>query len=254
MRWKKKGFWPIDSGYKLFVAVMLSFVPFFIDHYLSFILLSVYLFLSTFVYGARLPEMMKSMTAYLIIIIIPYTFGLLMAWGVSFVSGTEMSMVYGSFEDVGLRLLQLFLLWYATSLFFFSTPTEELLGVFDRALTPLKTLGVPVKDFLKVIMCVVNELKQLAPGVKERFKESTAVLSEKSTWGMKIRVISNILVAFIVDSFKRLDEVEEYVNRVEAEELFMYQSSISKSEVILFISFVLLIYTMIMLEMNMMML
>ncbi|MBB5174309.1 hypothetical protein [Texcoconibacillus texcoconensis] len=248
MRWKNKGFWPIDSGYKFFIAVTLGVIPFFIDHYLSFILLSLYLFLSTYIYGARLREMMKSMVAYLIIIIVPYMFGLLMATVVSTVSGTDMSMVYGSYQDVGLRLVQLFLLWYATSLFFFSTPTEEIVGVFDRVLTPLKRLGVPVRDFLKVIMCVVNELKHLGPGVKESFTNSMTKLSEKSSWRTKIRVISNILVAFIVDSFKRLDEVEEYVNQVEAEDLFTYKVVISKSELFLFISFVALLYTFFFLE------
>lgn len=252
MRWKKKGFWPIDSGYKLFVAVTLGIFPFFIDHNLSFILLGLYLFLSTFIYGARLREMMKSMVAYLIIIIVPYIFGLLMAAFVSTVSGTDLSMVYGSYQDVALRIVQLFLLWYSTSLFFFSTPTEEIVGVFDRVFSPLKRLGIPVKDFLKVIMCVVNELKQLAPEVKKSFATSMKELSEKSTWRRKIKVISNILVAFIVDSFKRLDEVEEYVNHVDTEELFAYKSVISKSEVLLFISFILLISSMIILEMNVM--
>lgn len=250
MRWRKKGFWPIDSGYKLFIAVTLGIIPFFIDHYLSFILLGLYLFASTFIYRARLREMIKSMIAYLIIIIVPYMFGLLMAAIVSAVSGTDMSMVYGSYQDVALRLVQLFLLWYATSLFFFSTPTEEIVGVFDRVFTPLKRLGVPVNDFLKVIMCVVNELKQLGPGVKKSFTTSMTKLSEKSKWRTKIKVISDILVAFIVDSFKRLDEVEEYVNRIDAEELFTYKSVISKSEIILFMSFIVLIYTMVGLEMN----
>lgn len=57
----------------------------------------------------------------------------------------------------------------------------------------------------------------------------------------KITVISNVLVAFIVNSFQRLDEVEEYVRQVESKDLFTYKCTISKAEVLLVMSFVLLI-------------
>ena len=248
MKWRKKGFWPVDSGYKFIIAMILGTVPFFLDHYLSFVLLGVYLFLSTFLYGARLKDMFKSMTAYLIIILFPYLFGLGMAAIVSSFSSTDFSMVYGSFDDVTLRLVQLFLLWYATSLFFFSTGTEEIVGVFDFVLTPLKKIGVPVEDFLKVIMCVVNELKQLGPAVKKSFTENMAGFKEKSTWRAKVVQISDVLVAFIVDSFQRLDEVEAYVNEVDARTLFTYRAALSKSEIALFISFIALIYTITLLE------
>ena len=242
MKWRKKGFWPIDSGYKFIIALILGTIPFFLDHQFSFILLAVYLFTSTFLYGARLKDMFKSMAAYLIIILFPYLFGLGMAAIVSAFSATDFGMVYGSFEDVTLRLIQLFLLWYATSLFFFSTSTEEIVGVFDFMLTPLKKMGVPVEDFLKVIMCVVNELKQLGPSVKKSFANSMKGFSENETWRAKIAQISDVLVAFIVDSFQRLDEVEKYVNEVDAKALFTYRAALSKSELALFISFIGLIY------------
>ncbi|SER93951.1 hypothetical protein [Salisediminibacterium halotolerans] len=243
-------FLQVDSGYKLFTAVLLGIVPFLVHHSVSYVILSAYLLMLTFLYGARLKEMMKSMTAYLIIIIIPYTFGLLMAWAVSHVYGSELALVYGTYEDVALRLLQLFLLWYATSLFFFSSPTEELVGVFDRALTPLKKIGVRSEEFLTVIMCIVKELKYLGPGVKAGFSESAAAFSKKTSWKVKINVLSTILVSFIVDSFQRLDEVERYVANVKPEELFSYRPKFTIIDGVMFLSLAALLYTMLMVEMN----
>ncbi|UTW70581.1 hypothetical protein KHA80_10365 [Anaerobacillus sp. HL2] len=79
--------------------------------------------------------MMKSMMIYMFIIIIPYIFGLLIVIVSTFLK-SDMSSVYSAYDDVALRLIQLFLLWYATSLYFFLTPTEEVVGVFDRVLSP----------------------------------------------------------------------------------------------------------------------
>lgn len=244
MKWKKRGFWQIDSGVKLFIAFVLGIVPFFITSYINFIILVGYLLLTTFLYGASLRDMLKSMALYMFIIIVPYIFGLLMAALVSKITGTDMAMVYSSAQDVALRLIQLFLLWYASSLYFFSTPTKDVVGVFDRVLSPLKRLGVPVTDFLKVIMCVIKELKELAPGVKKSFTENMGQITKKSSWKSKITVISDVLVSFIVNSFDRLDEVEEYVKQVESKDLFTYKYTISKREVLLLISFVLLVGSM----------
>lgn len=250
MRWNKKGFWPIDSGVKLFIAFVLGIIPFLINSHFNFIILVGYLLLTTFLYGASLRDMIKSMALYMFIIIVPYIFGLLMATLVSKVTGTDMAMVYSSSQDVGLRLIQLFLLWYASSLYFFSTPTEDVVGAFDRVFSPLKRMGVPVTDFLKVIMCVIKELKELAPGVKKSFTESMGQLTKKSSWKSKITVISDVLVAFIVNSFQRLDEVEAYVKQVENKDLFTYKCTISKAEVLLVISFVLLIGSVIWIEIH----
>ncbi|WNF36700.1 hypothetical protein RJD24_20145 [Bacillaceae bacterium IKA-2] len=248
MRWKKKEFWTIDSGVKLSIAFVLGIIPFLITSQINFIILAGYLLLTTFFYGASMRDMMKSMALYMFIIIVPYIFGLLMATLVSKVTGSDMAMVYGSYQEVALRLIQLFLLWYASSLYFFSTSTVDVVGVFDRVLSPLKRMGVPVTDFLKVIMCVIKELKELAPEVKKSFTGSMGKLTKKSSWKSKINVISDVLVSFIVDSFQRLDEVEEYVRQVESKDLFNYKCKISKREVLLVISFVVLIGSMIFFE------
>ncbi|OIJ14079.1 hypothetical protein BKP35_07710 [Anaerobacillus arseniciselenatis] len=250
MKWKKKGSWPMDSGVKLFVAFVLGVIPFFIDNYFNFIVLACYLLLITLWFGAKLREMMKSMTIYMFIIIIPYIFGLLMASLVSTFVQNDISSIYSAYDDVALRLVQLFLLWYATSLYFHSTATEDVVATFDKVLSPLKRVGLPVTDFLKVVMCVIKELKALGPGVKKSFSESMKHISEQSSWKDKIKGISYILVSFIVNSFERLDEVEEYVKQVETKDLFTYKCKISKSDALLLMSFIMLIGSVIFLEIH----
>lgn len=237
----------MDSGVKLFVVAVLGILPFFITSYASLVLVASYFLLATFLFGIRFSEMKKSMAAYIIFILVPYGFGLLIAILVSGISGSDPVVIY-SYQGVTLRMLRLFLLWYATSLYFHSTPTEDVIGVFERLLSPLKRIGVPVSDSLKIVMCVTKELKNLAPNVQKSFTESMEQISKNASLKSKITAISYMLVSFIVNSFQRLEDVEDYVRQVDAKDLFAYKCSIAKSELLLVLSLMLLVGSTIWLE------
>lgn len=239
----------MDSGIKLLVFLILGACPFFIDSYINYVLIVAYLLVATYLTRIKFSVIIKNIAAYILIIILPYTFGLLMAVGVAKITGNEMIALYNSINEVVIRLFQLFLLWYAGILYFNSTKIESVLGVFDKLLSPLKRIGVPVSDFLKVIMCVIKELKELGPEVKKSFSESASVIFGKgqSLSTGKLKAISQLLVAFIVNSFERIGKVEEYVKQVQDKDLFNYQFAISKADVLAVISIIFLVIGMIML-------
>lgn len=195
---------------------------------------------------------LKSILAYIIIVIIPYIFGLLIAVLVSKITGNDLTTLYSSLEDVALRLFQLFILWYAGIIYLNSTKIESILGLFDKLLSPLKRFGVPVSDFLKIIMCVIQELKELAPEVKQSFSESFSYIVGKRNGLSKSKMegIGNIMVNFFVKSFERLGKVENYVKKVENKDLFDYKFTVSMTDIFIIVSMTTLILSMIIISNN----
>jgi energy-coupling factor transporter transmembrane protein EcfT len=233
----------MNSGVKFFIFMILGIVPFFITSYLGFILLLSYLLVATILTKIKISMIIKSIIAYMIIIILPYTIGLLMVVLISKITGGDLTTLYNSFDEVALRLFKLFILWYVSLIFFNSTSTEVVLGLFAKLLSPLNKIGVPVLDFLKVIMCVINELKELAPDVKRAFSESVSQIfnNKKGLSKGSIKGISHVLVSFIVNSFQRLGKVEEYVKQLENKELFNYKFSLTRVDFLAVFSLILLL-------------
>ena len=240
----------MDSGVKLLVILILGVIPFFIDSSVNFTLLVAYLVFATFLSGIQLPIILKNILGYIIIIILPYAFGLLMAIGVSKITGQEPMLFYSSLEDVALRLFQLFILWYVGILYFNTTKPENFLGLFDKLLSPLKRIGVPVSDFLLVIMCVINHLKELAPEVKESFAHDISQIfgKKRNISKRKMEGVSKMLVVFIVNSFQRLGNLEEYIKQVENKDLFNYQFNLNKLDILAIFSIVILLGSMLFLS------
>jgi len=237
----------MDSGIKLLVLLILGIAPFFISCHMSYMLLLAYLIALTHFLRIQLSVIFKNTVAYVIIIILPYIFGFLVAILVSSVTGNDLTKLYSSLEDVSLRLFQLFILWYAGILYLNSTKIESIIGLFDKLLSPLKRFGVPVADFLKIIMCVIQELKELAPEVKKGFTESFSSIfgNRKSLPKSKLAGISQIIVNYFVNSFERLGKVEEYVKNVEDRDLFHYKFTISLHDVFLVVSIITLVVSII---------
>ncbi len=237
----------MDSGIKLLMVLVLGIVPFLMEGYFNYFLLLSYLAVATFMARIQLKVLIKNIAAYVVIIIFPYAMGIFMAVAISRLTGNSLVAFQGSLADVSLRLFQLFIIWYAGILYFNSTKVEQVLGLFDKLLAPLKSIGLPVTDFLKAILCVINELKELAPEAKRTFFESLSHLAghRKSLSKSRLRGISLVIVDFIVNSFARLDQLEEHIKKVEKEDIFNYKFNFSKTDFFAILSLLLLIGIMI---------
>ncbi|OEF98790.1 hypothetical protein BHF68_03045 [Desulfuribacillus alkaliarsenatis] len=240
----------LDSGLKFLIALIMSTIPFLLRDTYSFVILTVFLFVTTILLRIRPRTILTSFAAYSIIVLLPYMFGFFISTVIFWFSGNEVFAYHQQISDIALRMFQLFLLWYVGSLYFQSTSMKSFIGLLDKLLSPLKRLGVPISDHLKVIMCVVNELKVLGPEMKKQFSESMQSLKadKKSIFNINIKGISNIIISFLVNSFKRLDYIEEYLQQVETDELYEYQFQISKEDIWMLITFILLVYLLFIVE------
>ena len=244
----------MDSGIKFLLAFILSVIPFLCDNQISFAIISGYLLLATLFSGIRMKTLFTSFMAYFVVVVFPFLFGFLISLLFTSISDSAMFTYYSQLGDTVVRMFQLFLMWYIGCIYFNTTPIKSVIGLFDKLLSPLKYFGVSVSEHLKVVMCVIKELTEIGPEVKKNFTESmnsmdTASGTKKKWWSkMNIKGISMILVNFIVNSFKRLDIIEQYVKEVEAEELYGYRLKISRSDMFALISCICLIFAIVMVE------
>ncbi|WP_318508691.1 hypothetical protein [Bacillus sp. T3] len=154
------------------------------------------------------------------------------------------------YVEIFLRLYQLLMIWYLSILYFNTTDMKTMLGLFDKLLTPLKFLGVPISDYIKIVMCVMQELAEIGSEVKKSYRERMRPLVRKDKWKYNINIkgISQIIVSLIVNSFDKLDKIEGYVEKLNTDELCEYKFKLSIIDVVFLLIFFVLVSLIVMVE------
>ncbi len=239
----------LDGLIKFILASVLCVMPFLFHNSMSFAILSIYLLVVTLISKIKARTLLISAASYSIIVLIPYFFGLLMNGLFYSFSGNVVFAYQGSYE-IFLRLFRLFIIWYVSILYFHTTPIKTVIGLLDKLFTPLKLVGVPVTDYLKVVMCIVLELKETGSEVTKSLGKSmrSVIGGDKRRFKLNIKGISQIIVALIVNSFEKIDKIQSFVEKVSPDDLYHYRFKISKSDVIGILSFILLTAVILMVE------
>lgn len=240
----------MDGLIKFILATVLACMPFLLQKQMSFGILSVYLIFVTVVSRIKLRTLLMSGASYCIIVMIPYLFGLLMNWLFYAFSNNDVFAFHQGPYEVFLRLFRLLVIWYVSILYFHTTPMKSVIGLLDKLFTPLKLVGVPVADYLKVVMCVVLELKETGSEMQKSLGESMRSAMGDTRWKFKINTkgISQIIVSLIVNSFEKIDKIESFVEKVNPEDLYHYSFKLSKTDVLAAVSFILLTVLLLMVE------
>ncbi len=215
----------LDGFIKFLLVLIIATLPFHFEKQTSYGIFLAYLVVVTLASGIRYRTLLFSAASYGIIVLIPYLFGILMNAGLYYLTRSEAFILQQGYQEMILRLFRLFIIWYASILYFHTTPMETILGLLDRLLFPLKLMKLPVQDYLKVVGCIVLELKGKGEETKASFlgNARNVVGGKASQLRSKIRGLSQIIVAVLVDSFQKLDEVENTIAQAKAEELFNYR-------------------------------
>lgn len=232
----------LDGLIKLLLVIAIAMMPFYVNKPASYGIFMVYLVLVTLVSRIRYRTLLLSGASYSIIVLIPYLFGILVSGLLYFMTKNEAFILQGS-QEVFLRLFRLFIIWYVSILYFHTTPIETILGLLDKLLFPLKLIKLPVQDYLKIIMLVVMDLKGTGEEIKIRFVDRARAASggTRSTLRQKINAISQTIVGALVDSFQKVDKIEDLLANVTTEEIFNYRLRLTKQEGLAIISLALLI-------------
>src|SRR5665648_1030584 len=174
-------------------------------------------------------------------VLMPYLFGLLMNPLIYSFSNNELFSYQQGPNEIFLRLFKLLIIWYVSILYFHTTPLKTVLGLLDKCLTPLKLVGVPVADYLKVVMGSVIELKEMGAEIMKSLEESvrSVVRGRGGKFNINIKGLSQIIVSLIVNSFGRLDKIERFVEQANSDDLYHYSFKLTSREMVVVLSFVL---------------
>jgi len=232
----------LDSLIKFVLTAALACLPFFIEKQLNYVILFVFLLGLTFVLRVNLRTLMVSAASYCLIVLLPYFFGLLLSGILYLMTDNSLFGVYQGYYEVSLRLFRLSVVWYVSMLYFQTTSIETVIGLLDRLFSPLKFIGVPVPDYLKVVMYVVIELRETGTEVVKNLREGmrSNIGSKKRKFQINITGVSQIIVSLLVNSFEKIDKVQSFVENANPEDLYGYSFKLTKREIAAISSFVFL--------------
>lgn len=240
----------MDGLIKFILATMLSVMPFFVQKTMSFGIIFIYLLLVTLFSRIKLSTLLISASSYFIVVLMPYLFGLLMNGVIYSFSNNDLFAYHQGPHEIFLRLFRLLIIWYVSILYFHTTPMKTVIGLLDKFLTPLKFVGVPVADYLKVVMGSVLELKETGTEVKKSLEESmrSAMGGHGRKLQLNIKGLSQIIVSLIVNSFGKLDKIGRFVEQANPDDLYGYCFKLTTREIVVVLSFSLLTFLVFMVE------
>ena len=238
---KRVAFSDMDGLIKFILATILVSMPFIFQKGMSFGILAVYLLVVTLVSKIKSQTLLISGASYAIVVLIPYLFGLLMNSLFTTFSGNELFGYHQGPYEIFLSLFRLFIIWYVSILYFHTTSIKTVIGLLDKLLAPLKLVGVPVEEYLKVVMCIILELTETGAEVKKSLGESMRSVIGGSIWKFKMNIkgISQIIVSLIVNSFEKIDKIQNFVENVNPDDLYNYSFKLSKTDGVALLSFIL---------------
>jgi energy-coupling factor transporter transmembrane protein EcfT len=221
----------MDAGIKLIVTLFFVVVPFFCVKPLSFAVLFLILLHISAISGIKAKSLLKSVAAYLIVIILPLFFGIAVQALVTLAS-LHTAVESERFAALALQTARLFLLWYVTGLYIFTTPMEPFLGLMSKILTPLQKIGIPVENFLQTIRFVMMILGDMAKRFTASFKNVFTGKREQGRRTLRqiVKELTNVLVTMITDSLADTDKIQEMIEQ-DRDKGFSYHLKCTKMDI-----------------------
>lgn len=233
----------LDALIKLIIVIILATLPFFINNCIGLLLITAYLIFATIFTRIKFRTLLISATSYFIIVLFPYFFGYSVNAFLYWISGNEFFASSKNFIEIFLRLFRLFVIWYVSIIYFHTTSIDKVLGLFGIILSPLKRLRIPVDDYLKLIMCIVIDLRGKGTEIMNNFKENArkVIGGEDSSLKTKIGGAAQFIVSLIVSSFDKINEVQNTIENFNTDNLYNYKFKITLNDILAIISMVIFI-------------
>lgn len=231
-----------DAGLKAVLLILLAGVSFLCETKLDYAVLFGYLGIMTAFFRSGPRFILKNLLGYSIIFVFPYLFGLALAVTLSKIF-PGLSGLHGfSWYQALLKMVKIFILWYIGSLYFFTTPLESVLGMMQKVLSPLNSLGIPVRKYLTMLLCIINVLINSVDGFRKDILEQVRQLFNHSQISAKTKVrgLADILVGFLANSLQKTDEIQKQFELTRLDQA-SYTLRISKNEIAAFFSLVIFI-------------
>ncbi|MEN6350200.1 MAG: CbiQ family ECF transporter T component, partial [Syntrophomonas sp.] len=222
----------IDAGIKAALAIILAIAASFCNSGWDLVYFTVYLLIITVLLKSNLRFILKNLLSYGIIILFPYSFGILLSFLMNRLFSGSVYVNNVNLEAALFKMIKIFFIWYIGNLYFFTTPFEKIADMLNKVFSPLNSVGIPVARYLNMTMFIVNELVKSVGRFKQDIFEQARHIFKNNEIGIKTKAkeLSNILVSFIANSLQGTDEMQDRFER-SRENNCSYKLRVSKNEI-----------------------
>ena len=232
----------MDPGVKGVLVIILGIILFWSKLPLSLAVILLYILLVTVFSGLSFRVLLRNLLYLSIALIVPYLFGLIFSiCGALFDSGRfSFGSIY--FPEIALKFGRLILLGHIASIYMYTTPFGRIVGMLNRLLTPVKSFGAPVKDYLKILICIRTELPSAIKrgrATVARWRDPAETVKRRSL-KHKIEGMANLIVSQILQSFQEIERIQKLIDETDYAGLDAFRFKISKSDIMAIISLILL--------------
>ena len=239
---RNKNFAQMDPGVKAGLAVGFVFILFWSKTPRGLAVILLYTLLVTVLSGLSFRVLLRNLLYLAVALIVPYLFGLIFAiCGALFEPG-GFSLGSINFPALALKFGRLILLGHIGSIYLYTTPFGLIVGMLNRLLTPLTRCGAPVRDYLKLLICIRAELPNAVKRSRDmvaRWRDPDGTVKPRSLQG-KIAGMANVIVAQILQSFQEIERIQKLIEETDCADLDAFRFKVTQSDIVAMISLILL--------------
>jgi energy-coupling factor transport system permease protein len=208
----------------------------------SFAVILLYILLVTVLSSLSFRILLRNLLYLSVALIVPYLFGLIFSICSALFEPGGFSFGNINFPAIALKFGRLILLGHIGSIYMYTTPFGLIVGMLNRLLTPLKRIGAPVSDYLKILICIRTEL----PNAVKRGRDTVARWRDPdgtvTRWSLKRKIegMANVIVSQILQSFQEIERIQRLIAETDCADLDAFRFKVSKSDIVAIMSLILL--------------
>ena len=232
----------MDPGVKAGLIILLAVILFWSKMPLSLAVILLYILLVTVFSGLSFRILLRNLLYLSVALIIPYLFGLIFSICDALFEPGGFSARSINFPAIALKFGRLILLGHIASIYMYTTPFGQIVGMLNRLLAPVKRCGVPVRDYLKILICIRTELPNAIKRSRDtvaRWRDPAGTVKRRSLKS-KIEGMANVIVSQILQSFQEIERIQRLIDETDCADLDAFRFKVSKSDIIAVISLILL--------------
>ncbi|MGE5582463.1 MAG: hypothetical protein ACM3X9_07975, partial [Bacillota bacterium] len=184
---------------------------------LSSAVILLYILMVTVLSGLSFRTLLRNLLYLSVALIVPYLFGLVFSiCGALFDTG-GFSAQSINLPAIALKFGRLILLGHIASIYMYTTPFGRIVGMLNRLLTPVKRCGAPVRDYLKILLCIRKELPNAVKRSRDtvaRWRDPTGTVKRRSLKS-KIEGMANVIVSQILQSFQEIERIQRLIDETD---------------------------------------
>jgi energy-coupling factor transport system permease protein len=232
----------MDPGIKAGLVILLAIILFWSKMPLSLAVILLYILLVTVLSRLSFRILLRNLLYLSIALIVPYLFGLIFSICGALLHPGSFSLESIHFQAIALKFGRLILLGHIASIYMYTTPFRRIAGMLNRLLTPVKRCGVPVRDYLKILICIRTEL----PGAIKRSRDMVThwrdPVGTVKRWSLKSKIegMADVIVSQILQSFQEIERIQKLIDETDCADLEAFRFKVSKSDMMAIFSLILL--------------